>query len=343
MYTINDRPLDRNTYLFSQFLTANLVTIVILSRGNCGLSKCISVYMVAMATADLLVMIFNVIVYHIFSKLFPLSFLSYTAVCTFIVYMQCIALDISVWFTVSFTFDRFVSICCRKFKIKYCTLRTAAAVLTTVAVLLCLDNVPYWFAYEPERIINNMHWGCLPRLDFFSSPAGVAFNSFESVLIVWIPFALMLLFNCLTVRCILVASGARRGLRGHCSENQSDPEMENRKKSIILLFTVSGCFMLLWLTSAVSFLTTRLTNTEQYLIDYASPAYIATEAGYLLMYFSSCTNTCIYAATQTKFREELKKLMKSPWTFLLTLVKLMKNQTKASRPNDSSITDRAEF
>ncbi|XP_067857679.1 probable G-protein coupled receptor 139 [Heptranchias perlo] len=40
---------------------ANLVTIVILFRGKCGLSKCISIYMVAMATADLLVIIFNVI------------------------------------------------------------------------------------------------------------------------------------------------------------------------------------------------------------------------------------------------------------------------------------------
>ncbi|XP_067865932.1 uncharacterized protein [Heterodontus francisci] len=44
---------------------ANLLTIVILSRGKCGLSKCISRYMVAMTTADLLVLIFDVILYEI--------------------------------------------------------------------------------------------------------------------------------------------------------------------------------------------------------------------------------------------------------------------------------------
>ncbi|XP_048378117.1 probable G-protein coupled receptor 139 isoform X2 [Stegostoma tigrinum] len=40
-------------------LPVNLIAIVILSRGNCGLSRCISLYMLAMATADLLVIIIN--------------------------------------------------------------------------------------------------------------------------------------------------------------------------------------------------------------------------------------------------------------------------------------------
>ncbi|XP_067836082.1 probable G-protein coupled receptor 139 [Heptranchias perlo] len=309
---------------------ANLVTIVILFRGNCGLSKCISVYMVTMATADLLVIIFNVTLYNIFSYHFPYPFLSYTAVCKFILCMNPATLDMSVWFTVSFTFDRFVSICCQKFKTKYCTVRTAAAVITTISVLICLENIPFLFAYEPDRIINGVHWGCRNKLDFFSSPAGAAYSWLESVFVAWLPFALILLFNCLTVRCILEASRARRGLRGRSSENQSDPEMKNRRKSIILLFTVSGSLILLWLTAIVSFLTTRLTHTVHYQADYAAPAYIATETGFMLMYLSSCTNTCIYAATQTKFREELKQMMKSPWRVMLIFVKKMKEYTKAS-------------
>uniref|UniRef100_UPI00398E5E38 probable G-protein coupled receptor 139 n=1 Tax=Pristiophorus japonicus TaxID=55135 RepID=UPI00398E5E38 len=300
---------------------ANLLTIVILYRENCGLSKCISVYMVAMATADLLVMIFNVIVHHIFTYHFPHSMLSYTAVCKFIIYINATSLNMSVWFTVLFTVDRCVAICCQKFKTKYCRVRTAAAVITTVSVLIYCQCLPFWFAYKFERIINNIHWGCRPSIEFFTSPAGVGFSWMVNVLTSLFPFALILLFNCLTVRRILVASRARRGLRGHSSENQSDPEMENRRKSIILLFTVSGSFLVLWLTPFVSFLTTGLTNTAHYRGDYKAPAYIATETGYMLMYLSSCTNTCIYAATQTKFREELKKLVKSPWTLIQILVK----------------------
>uniref|UniRef100_UPI00398E483E probable G-protein coupled receptor 139 n=1 Tax=Pristiophorus japonicus TaxID=55135 RepID=UPI00398E483E len=300
---------------------ANLLTIVILSRGNCGLSKCISVYMVAMATADLLVMIFNVIVYHICAYHFPHSFLSYTAVCKFNIYLNSTSLNMSVWFTILFTVDRFVAICCQKFKTKYCRVRTAAALITTVSVLIYFQSIPFLFAYKFERIFNNIDWGCRPSIDFFTSPAGIGFLWLQSALAPWIPFALLLLFNSLTVRRILAASRARRGLRGHGSEIQSDPEMENRRKSIILLFSVSGSFMVLWLTAMVSSLTTGLWNTAHYRGDYKAPAYIATETGYMLMYLSSCINTCIYAATQTKFREELKKVVKSPWTLILILVK----------------------
>uniref|UniRef100_UPI00398F2F37 probable G-protein coupled receptor 139 n=1 Tax=Pristiophorus japonicus TaxID=55135 RepID=UPI00398F2F37 len=300
---------------------ANIVTIVILSRGKCGLSKCISVYMLAMASADLLVIIINVIVYHNFSYNFPLSFLSYTPVCKFILYMSTAILDLSVWFTVSFTFDRFIVICCRKFKTKYCMERTAVAVITAISVLIILKNIPVLFAFETQQIINKLQWGCRTSAAFISSPLGMAYIWFHSSWGVWLPFAFIVLLNYLTVRRILVASRARRGLRGHTSENQSDPEMENRRKSIILLFTISGSFILLWLTTTVSFVTTRLTNPTYYRGDRTDPGYIATETGAMLKLLSCFQNPCIYAATQRKFREELKTVVKSPWTLVLRLVR----------------------
>ncbi|XP_067864729.1 probable G-protein coupled receptor 139 [Heterodontus francisci] len=302
---------------------ANILTIVILSKGNCCLSKCISVYMVAMATADLLVMIVNVIVNRIFSHHFQFihSLLSYTAICKLFNYISCINLSISVWFTILFTFDRYVALCCQKLKSRYCRVTTAAPIITTVTGLACFASIPFWFAYESEQVINDVHWGCRTRLYFFTSPAGIAFSWFHSILIPWLPVALIFLFNCLTVRRIVVASRARRAFQAHRSDGQSDPEMESRRKSIILLFSVSGSFTLLWLTAAVSFLSTRITNIAHYRGGDAAPAYIATETGYMLMYLSSCTNTCIYAATQTKFREELKQLVQRPCMFILTLVK----------------------
>uniref|UniRef100_UPI00398F45F3 prolactin-releasing peptide receptor-like n=1 Tax=Pristiophorus japonicus TaxID=55135 RepID=UPI00398F45F3 len=293
--------------------------MVILARGRCGLSSGTSIYMVAMAAADLLVITINVMLHRVFTYHFPHSFLGYTAVCRSLIYLNAAALDMSVWFTVSFTCDRFVSICCEKFKAKYCTVKSAAAIITTLSVLLCLDNIPFWYAYETERIVHNIHWGCRAKIGFFTSAAGTAYAWLETALSPGIPFAVILLCNGLTVRRILVASRARRGLRGQASESQSDPEMANRRKSIILLFTVSGSFILLWVTAAVSYLTSSLVVYA--LSDYTSPAYIASVTGFMLMYLSSCTNTCIYAATQTKFREELVKMVKNPCTSILTLVK----------------------
>uniref|UniRef100_UPI00398F7D4B probable G-protein coupled receptor 139 n=1 Tax=Pristiophorus japonicus TaxID=55135 RepID=UPI00398F7D4B len=301
---------------------ANLVTIVILSRRNCGLSKCISVYMIAMASVDLLVMIVNVMLHHIFSNRFPFSFLSHTPVCKLILYMTAVNLDLSVWFTVSFTFDRFVVICCQKFKTKYCTKRTAAMVITAFTVLIFLKNIPVLLAFEPHQTINKVHWGCVTSVAFVSSPPGAAYIWFHSAWGIWYPFTLIALLNCLTGRRILVASRSRRGLRGHRSEKQRDSEMENRKKSIILLFAISGSFTLLWLTAAVSLVTTRLAGINYYRGDRTDPGYIATETGIMLKFLSCIQNPCIYAATQRKFREELKTVVKSPWTFILSRLNL---------------------
>ncbi|XP_067864720.1 probable G-protein coupled receptor 139 [Heterodontus francisci] len=310
---------------------ANLVTIIILSRGNCGPSKCISVYMLAITTADLLVMVINVLTYNVLSYHFPHIFLFYTVVCKLIMYLQCTSLHLSVWFTVSLTFDRFVAICSQKFKTRYCTVRTAAMVITTIGVLTALGNINNLFRYEPVRTVNNVQLGFRPSQDFYSSPAARTFSWLESILAAWIPFTLIFLFNCMRVSRILASSRACRGLQGYSSKNQSDPEMKNRRKSIILLFTVSGTFMLLWLTCIVTFLIVGLGIYAQ--PDYTAPAYIASETGYMLVYLSSFTNTFIYAATQTKFREELKKIMKSPWTIILILVKKMTNGTNSSCPN----------
>ncbi|XP_067864711.1 growth hormone secretagogue receptor type 1-like [Heterodontus francisci] len=286
----------------------NLVTIMILSRRKCDLSKCISVYMVAMATADLLVMIINGTVLRIFSYRFPLSFLSYTPVCRVILYLCTVTFDLSVWFTVSFTFDRFVAVCFQKFKTRYCTASTAGVVITVFCSLSVFKNIRFLFAFEPQQIINKVQWGCQASVEFFSSPLGTAWVWFHSVWLVWLPFTLIVSFNCSTIGRILVANRTRRKLRGNRSENRSDSEMENRRKSIILLFTVSGSFILLWLTAAVSFVATRLTNTNYYRGDRTDPRHIAFETGTFLKYLSCIQNPCIYVATQRKFREELKNV-----------------------------------
>uniref|UniRef100_UPI00398F7D22 probable G-protein coupled receptor 139 n=1 Tax=Pristiophorus japonicus TaxID=55135 RepID=UPI00398F7D22 len=287
-------------------IPANLVTIAILSRGNCGLSNCISVYMLAMASVDLLVMIINVTVYHILSNHFPFSFLSHTPVCKFILYMTAVNLDLSVWFTVSFTFVRFVVICCQKFKTKYCTARTAAAVIAAITFLTFLKNIPVLLAYEPQQLINKMKWGCRTSVAFIASAAGAAYVWFHSAWGIWLPFSLIALLNYLTIRRILLASRTRRRLRGQRSEYQSDSEMDSRRKSIILLFAISGSFILLWMTAAVSLVTTRLASNNYYRGDRTDPGYIATETAAMLKFLSCFQNPFIYAATQRKFREELK-------------------------------------
>uniref|UniRef100_UPI00398F3953 probable G-protein coupled receptor 139 n=1 Tax=Pristiophorus japonicus TaxID=55135 RepID=UPI00398F3953 len=287
-------------------IPANVVTIVILSRGKCGLSRCITRYLVAMATVDLLVVIIDVILFRINGYYFPTTFLYITPVCSFHRALVRAFTDISVWLTIVFTFDRFVTICCQKLKTKYCTEKTASLVIGAVCLLFCIKNIPWFFIYEPYYTVDNLPWFCHEKLEYYTVTAWVTFGWINRCLTPLLPIFLILLLNALTVGYILAASRVRRRLRGSNNDmNHNDPEMENRRKSIILLFAISGNFILLWATYAIFFLLLRITN-HYYSTGFNDPMFIADFTSYMLLLLSCCTNTCIYAVTQTKFRDELK-------------------------------------
>ncbi|XP_067865907.1 probable G-protein coupled receptor 139 [Heterodontus francisci] len=304
-----DQPIDSIGKVYYPFLAVigvpvNLLAIVILSRGKCGLSTCTTRYLVAMATADLLVIIIAVILWQISYYYFPVSFINITPVCSVNFVLVCAILDCSVWFTVTFTFDRFVAICCQKLKTKYCTEKTASVVLTTTCILFCSKNIPFYFALEPQLIIDNVRWGCYLKPSYSTDPGWVGFDWFDKVFSPLIPFALILLLNALTVRHIFEASRVRKRLRGQGKvENHSDPEMESRRRSVILLFTISGNFILLWLLHVMEFLYYNITGTDQR--DYIDSEYIFQQVGWMLLILNCCTNTFIYVVTQSKFREQV--------------------------------------
>uniref|UniRef100_A0A4W3GVL1 G-protein coupled receptors family 1 profile domain-containing protein n=1 Tax=Callorhinchus milii TaxID=7868 RepID=A0A4W3GVL1_CALMI len=252
--------------LISNYHSAgNLLAIVILSRGKCGLSICVTRYLVAMAMADLLVVVSDVILSQINYLYFPVGFLDLTPVCAFGSFLIATADDSSVWLTVAFTFDRFVIISCEKLKRQYCTQRTAALVIGIVWVLSCLSNIPWYFAYESILVIKN-----IPH--------------------------------------IIVANRIRRHLLSQNQHvNNNDAETENRKKCIILLFTISGSFISLWMTYVVYVIYGQIAGYSY--TDYNEPVYILYQSASMLQLLSCATNTCIYAVTQTKFRQEMRNMV----------------------------------
>uniref|UniRef100_UPI00398EDE1C mu-type opioid receptor-like n=1 Tax=Pristiophorus japonicus TaxID=55135 RepID=UPI00398EDE1C len=306
----------------------NLVAIVILSRGKCGLSTCTTRYLVAMAAADLLVVITEVILWRISWYYFPGSFLDVTPVCSVIIVLMRAATDCSVWFTVTFSFDRFVAICCQKLKTKYCTGRTAVVVLATSCILLSSKNVPHYFALEPREIVDNLPWDCITIPGYYTEPGWLGFDWFDTVLTPLLPFTVILLLNALTVRHILMASRVRKRLRhGSKRENGSDPEMVSRRKSVILLFTISGSFILLWLIYVIQFLYYSIAGINPDYYNYS--LYIFQQVGFILQNLSCCTNTFIYGVTQSKFREQLKSAVKYPVT---SIIQLINNRTTEHSP-----------
>ncbi|XP_048475297.1 probable G-protein coupled receptor 139 [Rhincodon typus] len=304
-------------------IPANLTVIVILYRRRCGLSGCIVYYVVSMALADLLIIVGNVIINRIAGIYFPFSFLSITPICSLRIVLIYSVIDSSAWLTVAFTFDRFVAICCQKLKIKYCTELTATWVIGSVCMLSCFKNAFLYFIFEPSYIISNVPWFCVPKLAFSTTQAWAAYDLSRSILAPCLPFTLIILLNALTVRHILAASQARRRLRTPSNgENKSDPEMEKRKKSIILLFGISGSFVLLYSVFFVTVLYVRIAKVAYYSVaDYNKSSFILEETGYMLQFLSSCINPFIYAGVQNKFRDELKNGLKYPPRLLVKLLK----------------------
>lgn len=128
------------------------------------------------------------------------------------------------------------------------------------------------------------------------------------------PVCLIVFFNAITVSHIKAANKVRRGLRNG-SENQKDPEVQNRRKSMILLFALSANFILLWIPFIVSTMRWQVQNyfyTNRYL---NTPTFILQQFGFMLQFLCTCTNTCIYTLSQREFRNKLMKGVK----YLLTL------------------------
>ncbi|XP_048458516.1 probable G-protein coupled receptor 139 [Rhincodon typus] len=313
------------TVLAAIGVPANLAVIVILSRRTCGLSRCILFYLLAMAVTDLLTMVTVVILNRIVGIYFPFSFLSMTSICSIRAVLNFAAVDISVWLTVAFTFDRFVAISCQKLKITYCAVRTAAWVTVFISAMVGVKNTFMYLVYEPMYVVNNVAWFCGVKAIFYKSPAWAAYDWIRIILTPCLPFILILLLNALTVRHILAANRARRRLRIQSNgEKQSDPEMEKRRTSIVLLFAISGSFILLYLLFFMSTVYARIADLT-YSAGYDSSnstSYFLQQIGHMLQLLSSCINPFIYAGTQKKFRGELNKGVEYPVNLFVKIFKL---------------------
>ncbi|XP_048419839.1 probable G-protein coupled receptor 139 [Stegostoma tigrinum] len=285
---------------------ANLLSIVVLLRGNCGLSKCITCYLVSMVAADLLVLNFEVILLGVKNTYFPKSFLDYTSICCLTFVFSFISIDCSVWLTVAFSFDRSVSICFQKLRVKYCTKKTATLAITVVFVLCIGQNLPLYFVNQPGTVIDNMAWFCVVKPEFYVLPTWKAYLCFDTILTPFLAFFFILLFNGLTIRHIVMSSKVRRSFK----ENIKDPETDNRRKSIILLLAISGSFISLWMLISFCSISVQFTENQFYQTDHNDLFTTLELAGYMLQRLNSGTNTFIYAMVQTRFRNEIKNMIK---------------------------------
>ncbi|XP_060701672.1 apelin receptor-like [Hemiscyllium ocellatum] len=277
-----------------------------------------------MAVADLSVIVTAVILNRVAGIYFPFSFLSITPVCRLRSAFNYGSIDSSAYLTVAFTIDRFIAICCQTLKITYCTRRMAMRVVGIVITFSCIKNAFLYFIYEPRYKVENTPWFCNIKGIFFTSLAWTAYDWIRTILTTCLPFILILLLNVLTVRCILMANRARTRLQNqNIGKNQSDAELEKRKRSIVLLFAISGSFLLFNALYFITILYVRIGNlTYASGSDFNNLPFVLNESAIMLQFLSTCINPFIYAGTQNKFRAELNNMVQHPRRFLIKKLKI---------------------
>lgn len=286
-----------------------------LLRGRCGLSHCITRYLLAMAGGSLMVIVADPILKQIRLIYFPHSALNTTAACRLIEVLASGATATCVWFTLAFTLDRFLAICCSGRERPGSRAKAAAVALPLLPLLSVLESAPWFFVYQAEYRAGGVARGCEEKPIYFISVAWASYELLDLLLVPCIPFLLILFLNALTVRYVLITSRARRALR---SSDQPDPELQSRRRSLVLLFTISGSFVLLWLTKVTFHIYHRTVPHE--VVDSVG-GYLTENAGDMLQALSSCTNTFIYTVTQARFRDELKRGFRYPLDRLLQLAR----------------------
>lgn len=285
------------------YSSANTITFLIILRRNCMLSKSSTFYLMAMSVADNLVLLFIVVLELSVKYHQQEPFWSYEPWCSLRDIFNYGAYNASTWLVVVFTVERFISIHTWKAKNKICTQRCAAWTITAVFLFSHLCAVPYF--WSNASVYTNNQTRCIYRPEA-SSHFIHTLVWFQTLQAYVFPFLIILTLNGLTLRLISLSNRVHITADLTSRVNKVMPLLRSRKrKSVVLLVTVSMSFVLLSVTRAITQIILR--TTHMYTLDrndYNLKINIAADTGTMLSLSNAAANMYLYVCTQSKFRQE---------------------------------------
>lgn len=213
------------------------------------------------------------------------------------------AYNASTWLVVLFTVERFIAIHTWKIKPKICNQRCAAWTIAATFVFSHLFAIPHY--WSNISVHDNNQTRCIynPEAPTRFIHALVWIQTLQAYMF---PFFIILTVNGLTLQLISLSSRVHipAGLApGVCKVR---PLLRSRRrKSVVLLVTVSMSFVLLSVTRAITQIILR--TTELYTLDrndYNHQINIAADAGTMLCLSNAAANMYLYVCTQSRFRQE---------------------------------------
>ncbi|KAG9270342.1 putative G-protein coupled receptor 139 [Astyanax mexicanus] len=288
-------------------IPSNVMCFLIFWRRKCMLSKSSTLYLMAIAIADTAVLMF-IVVLEISVKYFTVEpFWAREPWCSMRDVFTYGAYNVSTWLIVAFTAERFLAITTWRFKNRICNSRCAVRIIGSIFFMGLLLAVPYYWAYISVYKQDIQRWLCIYRPDL---PIAYAFTmvSIQTTLTHILPFIFIGLLNGLTLRQISLSNRVHAATEAckSASGHKVAPLLRSRKrKSVVLLVTVSMTFVLLSITRSITQLILRTQGLFINRDDYSLDINVAADIGTMLSLTNAAVNMYLYACTQTKFRQEV--------------------------------------
>lgn len=286
---------------------ANIMSFVIFWRRKCIFSKSSTFYLMAISIADTAVLVFIVVLELSVKYLTAEPFWSQEPWCSLRDIFTYGAYNTSTWLVVAFTAERFLSITTyslrKQVRIPYGTLWTICSIFA-LGHLLAL---PYYWAYISIYSQDLQRWVCIHKPNA-TIQYTLTIVSMQTIISHILPFVVIGFLNGLTLRQISLIN------RVHiiCTSGQKvTPLLRSRKrKSVVLLVTVSMTFVLLNITRSITQLIMRTKGWPLNRDDYSLSINVAADIGTMLSLSNAAINMYLYACTQTKFRHEVINYIK---------------------------------
>lgn len=281
---------------------ANIMCFVIFWRCKCMLSKSSTFYLMAISIADTAVLVFIVVLELSIKYLTEEPFWSREPWCSLRDIFNYGASNISTWLVVAFTAERFLSITTYNLRKK---IGIPHGTLWTICIIFALGHLlalPYNWAYVSMYSPDLQRWICIYKPNA-TTQYTLTIVSMQTIISYILPFVIIGILNGLTLRQISLVN------RVHiiCTSGQTvTPLLRSRKrKSVVLLVTVSMTFVLLSITRSITQIILRTKGWQLNRDDYSLSINVAADIGTMISLSNASINMYLYACTQTKFRQEV--------------------------------------
>ncbi|XP_078583671.1 putative G-protein coupled receptor 139 [Branchiostoma floridae x Branchiostoma japonicum] len=144
-------------------LPANVLTIIVLvrqRRAPGGAKSTSSLYLIALAVADSLVLIFIVLIERVVKITILDRQVSFGGFCPWLITLDYTASNASTWIIIAYTIERFTGVYYPVWKHKFCKPVTTKLVIAGVFVLSWLCSLPHFFAEEARSTTNPTKYLC---------------------------------------------------------------------------------------------------------------------------------------------------------------------------------------